>query len=430
MLQADVIIIGAGAAGLMAANELSAAGKKVIVLEGRDRIGGRILTLNHGFPQPVECGAEFIHGDLALTKKLLKEAGIEYQPSEGSFWHFKNGQLQQQEDQVEGDDLFLQKLKKLEVDTTVGAFLDEHFSEKKYSDIKKSVTSYVNGYYAADLYKASALALREELQKKEEQQYHIDGGYLQLMEYLCKKSLAQNCTFQFSTIAKNISWQKGLATVTTENNEIYSAPQIIITVPLGVLTANNTKAALQFQPGIAAVEAAHQLGFGNVIKILLQCNQPIWQVDSNMENALFLFSEEEVSTWWTQHPTPSNLLTGWCAGPAADKLKDFTEEQIFEKAVASLTHILSTTNQKIKDSIITWRVCNWATDEFTQGGYTYITTHTDRVAKMLNEPVEDTIYFAGEALHNGPEVGTVEAALLSGKAAAKRVLKMLGRSEK
>ncbi|MEO6933649.1 MAG: FAD-dependent oxidoreductase, partial [Chitinophagaceae bacterium] len=73
----DIIIIGAGACGLMAARELGKAGKKVLILEARNRTGGRIHTLhNKKFSIPVDSGAEFIHGDLPLTKNLLTEAGI------------------------------------------------------------------------------------------------------------------------------------------------------------------------------------------------------------------------------------------------------------------------------------------------------------------------------------------------------------------
>ena len=78
-MDADILIIGAGVAGLFAARNLSAAGKKVIILEARDRPGGRIQTLyDPSFELPVEMGAEFVHGDLELTIQLLREAGLKH----------------------------------------------------------------------------------------------------------------------------------------------------------------------------------------------------------------------------------------------------------------------------------------------------------------------------------------------------------------
>ena len=84
MEKTEIIIIGAGATGLMAAYQLSRSGKKVTVIEARDRKGGRINTLkNSSFSSEVELGAEFIHGNLPLTLQVLKEAGIKYYPAGG-----------------------------------------------------------------------------------------------------------------------------------------------------------------------------------------------------------------------------------------------------------------------------------------------------------------------------------------------------------
>src|SRR6059058_2089192 len=91
----DIIIIGAGAAGLMAAWELIRTGKKVLILEARDRPGGRIHTINDPcFQIPVELGAEFIHGDLELTFMILEKAGIKFHKVGGAAWRKENGSLE------------------------------------------------------------------------------------------------------------------------------------------------------------------------------------------------------------------------------------------------------------------------------------------------------------------------------------------------
>jgi len=94
MANPDILIVGAGAAGLMAAFTLSKAGKKVIVLEARDRIGGRIHTLHDDlFFKHAELGAEFVHGNLPITMQLLHEAGIAYISGEGEMWQHRDGKL-------------------------------------------------------------------------------------------------------------------------------------------------------------------------------------------------------------------------------------------------------------------------------------------------------------------------------------------------
>src|SRR6187551_3816669 len=86
-MDADVIVIGAGVSGLAAALRLSRAGRRVLVLEARERVGGRILTLpSGGLPVGVECGAEFVHGGSALLRAALRVAGMRLQPVRRDMW--------------------------------------------------------------------------------------------------------------------------------------------------------------------------------------------------------------------------------------------------------------------------------------------------------------------------------------------------------
>ncbi len=113
-MKGTIIIIGAGAAGLMAARELSAAGYPVLLLEGAERTGGRIYTIEaQGFEQPIEMGAEFMHGRLPLTIGLLEEAGISYEKTSGRMIQMRKGEWKQQEDFTIDWVLLLQRLYEL-----------------------------------------------------------------------------------------------------------------------------------------------------------------------------------------------------------------------------------------------------------------------------------------------------------------------------
>ena len=101
MKEYDVLVIGAGAAGLMAAHEIALAGRKVCVIEAKEKCGGRIQTFYTAANYPLEAGAEFIHGDLPLTMQLAKKAGLNTSTVGGSIWQKKDGGLQEQEDFID-----------------------------------------------------------------------------------------------------------------------------------------------------------------------------------------------------------------------------------------------------------------------------------------------------------------------------------------
>ena len=416
-MQADVLIIGAGAAGLLAARTLLQNGKKVMVAEARPRHGGRIHTVMH--PQLehwVEGGAEFVHGDLPLTKKLLAEAGLQITPAGGTVWRSSKQQLYQQQDFIENEKAFSEKLHRLDKDISVAQFIEQQLQGEAYKETVRSLRSYVEGYYAGDIHKASALALKEEWEESEEEDQRIIGGYGQLADHLFVQ--CSGAQFYFDTAVHNIQWQQGNVVATTTDGKVLQTKKILVTVPIGVLQAG----AIQFAPQIKNTEAAKGLGFGPVIKIALQCTHPFWLDDYALTDMGFLFSDESVPTWWTQHPQTSYLLTGWCAGPHAEAVKQLSNADLFKKAVQSLARCFALSTKKIEEKISAWRVFNWATDPYTCGGYSYAVVNGQRMIEAVAQPVEDTIYFAGEGLHWGPQIGTVEAALQSGHKAAEAIL--------
>ena len=211
MKDTNILIIGAGAAGLMAAYTLSKAGKKVVVLEARNRVGGRIHTLNNeSFFKHAELGAEFVHGNLPVTLNLLEEAGIEYTSAEGEFWHYREGKFSKDEQQTEGWGLLMQKLSQLKEDDTIGYFLQKEFGGDKYKSLRESVSRFVSGYDTADPFNASAFALRNEWQNEDEEaQYRLDGGYGKMINYLAKECRKNGADLLMETIVKEIHWENG-----------------------------------------------------------------------------------------------------------------------------------------------------------------------------------------------------------------------------
>ncbi len=424
----DVIIVGAGAAGLMAAKILCDAKKKVCILEARDRIGGRVHSITkEGFSKPVEAGAEFIHGRLPLTISLLKEAGIKYYETTGELWQLKNNELKKREDFIEHADQLIKKLEKLEHDISIPELLDKYFTNTKYSEMKKSLQQYIEGYDAGDINYASSLALREEWQHEDDEQYRIEGGYQPLLDHLKNMCLQNDCAIYFSTIVKKINWKDDDVEVITKEDTSYFSNKVIITVPPVFLAGEETDAGIYFDPLLPLVtEAAKQIGYGSVIKIVLEFTLAFWETGEyrKAEDLFFLFSEEKIPTWWSQLPDKTPTLTGWLAGPKAKVLANEDDDFILEQALISLSSIFAIDAKILQKYLKASHINNWLADPFSKGAYSYNTITSAAAKKILATPVANTLFFAGEALDKKSSA-TVEAALNSGKDTVEKILNIV-----
>jgi monoamine oxidase len=409
-----IIIVGAGAAGLLAAKELSAKGKTIILLEANNRIGGRIHTMHPpAFSRRVEAGAEFVHGKLPVTLQLLDEARIFYQPVEGQMKQVENGQWQTQDDFTVGWDELMEKMMQLEQDMTIAAFLEEYFHDPEYADLRRSVQRFAEGFDLANIHTASVFAVRDEWMHELDEQFRIPGGYMQLVNYLEQQCRANGCSIRTNCIVKKITWRRQDVCVESADGASFTGNRIIITVPVGILQAPAShSAALQFEPSINEyMEAAANIGFGSVTKILLEFKEPFWTAKS--KNIGFVLSEMVVPTWWTQLPDKYPLLTGWLGGPLATAFYNDTDEEILETALQSLALIFKKEISELKEQLTASYISKWHDHEFSLGAYSYSTLKTAEARKLLHTPVKETIFFGGEGIYEGADAGTVEAAFVS-----------------
>lgn len=428
MDKTDIIIVGAGAAGLMAAYTLAKAGKTVKLLEARNRLGGRI----HTYDGKYELGAEFVHGNLPVTLGLLKEAGIATTGVNFEMWQHHGGKLQQSDEFVEGWDKLMEKLNTLEEDVPLHDFLQQYFAGDQYAKMSRQVENYVSGYDTANPKDVSAFALRNEWSHEDEDaQYRVTGGYGAMIAYLAKTVTDLGNEIVTGYAVNEIVWKKGHVKVTTVDGSIHHADKVVVAVPLGILQANeHWEGALKFSPGLKEQsEAIGNIGFGSVIKILLEFDEIFWEDDAiskkvgaDLSTMGFLFSDEEIPTYWTQAPAHKSLFTGWIGGPPAFAKKDLSDEEILELTLISLSNIFGLSAEGLNNKLIYWHVANWTAEPFTYGSYAYDKVGSAEARSILHQPVEETIYFAGEYLYDGTAMGTVEAALVSGKNVAKMLL--------
>ena len=425
---AHFIVVGAGAAGLMAARELARAGKSVSILEARERCGGRIWPLAAAeFGYPAEGGAEFIHGAAPVTRALMGEARLSLSPRGGTRWSVRTGALLPAESSLPHAGRFYQALREVKDDLPIAEFLETQFAGRRYDELRRSITRTVEGYDAADPHRFSTLALRDEwLGRNDGEHGRIREGYGALIEHLAGECQRHGAAIHLGAAVTAIGEEGEGIAARCQGGANFEADAAILTVPLPLLSEIALPAAARER-----VAAAADIGFGNVVKILLRFSTKWWTAHGGRDLAdlSFLLSDATVPTWWTQHPDEYPVLTGWLAGPKADRVSSLGESELVDLGLASLAEIFDLAPDRIRKTLVASRAINWGNDPFARGAYSYATPQTREAQSLLRKPAalrkpeDGVIFFSGEALYAGPDMGTVEAALASGQETARAILK-------
>jgi monoamine oxidase len=442
VMASSIIIIGAGASGLAAARRLSGAGFVVTVLEAGAEPGGRILSLAPGeaareaavpaaagqsrFSGVVEGGAEFIHGELPLSLQLAKEAGVPLHPVRGQMVRLQRGKGLGSSggDAFMGKDwdLLMERMEELREDEPIADFMVRNFSGDRYTALRDSVRRFAEGYDLADIQRVSTKALYNEWAREgEDEEYRPVGGYRRLVDFLVTECRKQGCVFHFSSAVAQVSWQPGRVEARTGGGQVFEADRMLVTVSLGVLQAGPS--VLDFSPVIPDwLTAARQLGYGSVIKILLEFKRPFWEKEKKKDQTLFIISDESIPTWWTQPEAGSCLLTGWLAGGPMTQFQALDRQERIDSCLRSLASIFSIGEEELRELLSASLILDWAGAPYIRGGYSFDTVGAAAARAQLSLPVGQTIWFAGEALYEGMAPGTVEAAFTSGDGTAKKII--------
>jgi monoamine oxidase len=419
----DIVVIGAGAAGLMAARELAAVGRRVTLLEARERCGGRIYPLPASeFGYAAEGGAEFIHGEASVTHALLREARLSLQTIKGQRWIFEGGTLSRRAPEDAYASELHAALQGLTQDMSVAEFLRRNFGGNEFGRLRRSIERMVEGYDAAEPERASILALREEwMGSGRSTQARIVGGYGALIDFLAAECRKRGVAIRLEAVVTAIEVADGKAVVRCADGSSLACSTVILTVPLPLLKE------IAFPPAEREkIGAAADVGFGNVIKLLLRF-ETRWWLDPQGERAdlTFLLSSETIPVWWTQQPAESPVLTGWFGGPKTASLSHLGEQDLIEAGLLSLSEIFGVPAAQLKTHLGAARAINWAHDPFARGAYSWATPATREAQSMLARDDGSSIFFCGEALYRGPDMGTVEAALANGRETARALLRKM-----
>ena len=431
----DVVVIGAGAAGLAAAARLGEAGRSVLVLEARDRVGGRVWTRHEpGIAVPIELGGEFIHGHAPVNVGWLARAGSTPMESSDSHRWLKDGELQQRPYFFETvQKTFAKHAASVTHDMSLDTLLNTVLKDELPEEMRTYVRAMAEGFDAADTAKASARAIVDEWtgdMLTDAPQARPEGGYTKLLDALMAAVTANNVHVQLQTVVREVKWARGNVDVTAESfgrTLHVHAARAVIALPLGVLQLPSYEPdAVKFSPALDSKRNALQrLVSGPVVKIVLKFHSAFWEKlhdEAHRDVAFFHSAESLFPTIWTSLPLRAPVLNAWAGGPRAARLTARGDtESMVQCALESLTTVFGA-KCDVGGQLEAAFVHDWQRDPFAHGAYSYVAVGGGTARDELATPLEDTLFFAGEAT-DVEEAATVTGALQSGERAAREIVR-------
>lgn len=437
----DVVIVGGGVAGLAAARELGARGARVVVLEARGRLGGRVHTVHDpAWPLPVELGAEFVDVP-GPAFDAMRRAGATAYRSAGGMWEVRPGGVAAPLDMLEVVEKVLGRLDPPpERDETFADFL-----QRRCADVGEGARAlavrYVEGFHAAEAGRVGVHWLAKTTEDSGggggEVRHHPLGGFDQAVRGL-RAALAECVEVRMNTVVTAVAWRRGEVEVRSRAATGGELPTVrarraVVTLPLGVLqAAEGEPGAVRFEPEIGDTrDAARRLEMGSVLKIAFRFRRPFWEdvlrfreEDGDLSEHKFLMSDRAFPTWWTPSPVLTPSIVAWAGGGDARRVREAGGDPV-ETALASLAEILSVDRGRVEAELEECRWHDWDADPFARGAYSYVPAGALPAQKALGRPVDGTLFFAGEATAPDGWNGTVDGALESGQRAAREVLQAM-----
>ena len=446
----SVLIIGAGAAGLAAARVLSRAGREVIVLEARGRIGGRVFTNREAdSPVPIEFGAEFVHGKSPELWQIATAANLQLYEVSQRHWYFQNGKVSKSSEfwrKIEG---LIDEMKSSSRDRSLKDFLESLPDDEEARRAKSMLVRYVEGFHAANIERIGIHGLVKATEAADEidgdKAFRLVDGYDSLMEAMKADAESHGTKFHLNTAVNEVRWAGRQVDVSCEaqtnsgandsfpSQTEFAASHLIVTIPLGVLKLKTGESgAIHFVPDLPRDKqsAIESLPMGNVVKINLLFRERFWETVKLWDKdataidfhdaGFFHCPAAPLPTWWTQLPIRAPLLVGWIGGPNADRMLD-DGAAMLDQAIESLGRIFNLSRAQILTQLQIASAHDWRSDPFSRGAYAYVPVNGLELQQILAQPIANKLFFAGEATSVG-HIGTVHGAIQSGQRAAKEIL--------
>lgn len=409
----QVVVVGAGAAGLCAAHVLRKAGASVRLLEASDRVCGRVKTLQDFADFPIELGAEEIHGENSEWYDLAMANGAQVAKADNTDHIFVDGKLTDDSilktpDFQEAQD-FVDRVGGWDGEEILVA--DLMVQEKVPSRTWPLLEAWIGNEYGSsnDRIGALAAALGDDAWSSGGTNIGLKNSY----EDVLRRAFAAEVDMAETGVAVTaVQWNDEGVTVTTAKETI-KAYAVILAVPLPVLRDGHIAIALPK----SHTDALRTIGMGAGMKVILKFRSRFWPEDLGS-----LYGAPNVPEFWYtslgRGTTP--VLTAFVMGKAAENLEK--TDDIVAAVIADLDTVFG--EGVASGSLLDSAVANWGADPLTGGAYSSPTPGSFAARKALAQSIDDQIFFAGEAVHTGGMFATVHGAIETGRIAAEELLRV------
>jgi len=280
--------------------------------------------------------------------------------------------------------------------------------------------------------------LRADLEIEGDRAFRIRSrGYEALLEIFRRELREANVSCQLNTVAAAIRWQPGNVELSARNHSgkiTMTAPRLLITLPLSILQAPPEEpGAVRFFPDLPPQKQAalSKLAMGKAIRVTLRFQQRFWDdlrpphssESKPLANMSFLLSHQDwFPTWWTTMPEQLPIITGWAPFRCAERLSGQSADFVVDKSLHSFSCLLKLSKSKLESLLAHAYWHDWQSDPLSRGAYSYVRVGGDKAQQALADPVDNTLFFAGEATDISGHNGTVHGAIASGYRSAKQIL--------
>jgi monoamine oxidase len=424
--RSDVLIVGAGVAGLSAARLLARSGLSCRILEGARVIGGRVQTVRRpGWQMPIELGAEFVHGRPAPTLSL-GEGAVElvHVPEQ----RVRGGE--QPRVMLDTWQRFARALSgalEAEPGESVAGYLSRARLAEEDDELVRMI---VAGYHAAPLDDISARVVAEDAAGSAQsfEQFRTARGYDHVLATLEHDLARHQAQIELDTTVTRIAWAQGSVTCETTSARgpaQFVARRCLLTASIGVLQAPAEAGGIVLEPRPEQLShALSGLAMGHVARVVLRfpLDRAPWVAPLAGAEATFVHvPEARFGTLWREARAGQVQITAWAGGQAARDLSNLDEAELMEAALKALARATRSELDACRRALLEAHHHDFGRDPLTRGAYSYVRPGGARAAARLSEPCENTLFFAGEAL-DLQYPGTVAGALGSGQHAARKLL--------